>query len=196
MGPFPQSVHFSSCKILSHQVWSIQSTRFFPWWLVSIRFMFSSKKFSVLAAIALITECLLPFSIGAIVKKRSSFIKIIQPISPISPWENGAKQMRKKLPKQNCRKGTILCPNPKDKDTCSRVKCTKQFIYLFIYLFCFEFFLNLKFFNCRICLACLTFYKSPWCLQSWPKYFRQTVVFLWDSTLREKFNFYFSRIFC
>ena len=33
-------------------------------------------------------------------------------------------------------------------------------------------------------------------LQSWPKYFRQTVVFLWNSTLREKFNFYFSRIFC
>ena len=40
-------------------------------------------------------------------------------------------------------------------------------------------------------------------VQSWPRFFRQTVVFLrqtvvymWNSTLREKFNFYFSRAFC
>ena len=36
-----------------------------------------------------------------------------------------------------------------------------------------------------------TVYKQ---LKSWPRYFRQTLVFLWNSTLREKFNFYFSRI--
>ena len=33
-------------------------------------------------------------------------------------------------------------------------------------------------------------------IRSWPKYFRQTVVFLQNSTLWEKFNFYFSRMFC
>ena len=33
-------------------------------------------------------------------------------------------------------------------------------------------------------------------LQSWPKYFRQTVVFVLYSTLWEKFNFYFSTLFC
>ena len=33
-------------------------------------------------------------------------------------------------------------------------------------------------------------------LQSSPRYVRQTVVFLWNSTLRERFNFYFSIIFC
>ena len=40
--------------------------------------------------------------------------------------------------------------------------------------------------------------KAKYCLrrESWPKYHRQTVVFLWNSTLREKFNFYFSTIFC
>ena len=42
----------------------------------------------------------------------------------------------------------------------------------------------------------LRFFSPSKVLQSWPKYFKQTVVFLWNSTLREKFNFYFSRIFC
>ena len=40
-------------------------------------------------------------------------------------------------------------------------------------------------------------FEAKYCLrrQSWPKYFRQTLLFLWNSTLRGKFNFYFSRIF-
>ena len=33
-------------------------------------------------------------------------------------------------------------------------------------------------------------------LQSWPRCFGQTVVFVWNSTLREKFCFYFWGIFC
>ena len=32
-------------------------------------------------------------------------------------------------------------------------------------------------------------------LQSWPKYMRQTLVLVWSSTLREKFNFNFWTIF-
>ena len=40
--------------------------------------------------------------------------------------------------------------------------------------------------------------KAKYCLRRefWPKYLRQSVVFLWNSTLREKFNFYCSTIFC
>ena len=38
-------------------------------------------------------------------------------------------------------------------------------------------------------LLCL---ESP---QSWAKYLRQTLVFMWNSALREKFNFYFFRSF-
>ena len=40
--------------------------------------------------------------------------------------------------------------------------------------------------------------KAKYCLRrkSWSKYLRQTAVFLWNSTLREKFNFYFSTIYC
>ena len=33
-------------------------------------------------------------------------------------------------------------------------------------------------------------------LQSFPKYLRLTLVFMWNSAIREKFNFYFSRVFC
>ena len=33
-------------------------------------------------------------------------------------------------------------------------------------------------------------------LQLWTKYLRQTLVFMWNSTLREKFNFYFWGGFC
>ena len=32
-------------------------------------------------------------------------------------------------------------------------------------------------------------------LQSWPKYFRQTLIFVWNSTLQEKFNFFFFQDF-
>ena len=31
---------------------------------------------------------------------------------------------------------------------------------------------------------------------SWTKYWRQTLVFMWNGTLQEKFNFYFLRAFC
>ena len=39
---------------------------------------------------------------------------------------------------------------------------------------------------------------AKYCLwrQSWPKCLRVTAVFLWNSTLQGKSNFYFSRIFC
>ena len=33
-------------------------------------------------------------------------------------------------------------------------------------------------------------------LQSFTEYLRLTVVFMWNSTVRENFNFYFSRVFC
>ena len=33
-------------------------------------------------------------------------------------------------------------------------------------------------------------------LQLWTKYLRQTLVFMWNSALREKFNFYFGEGFC
>ena len=33
-------------------------------------------------------------------------------------------------------------------------------------------------------------------LQSWTKYLRQTLVFMWNRTLLEKFNFNFSGVFC
>ena len=33
-------------------------------------------------------------------------------------------------------------------------------------------------------------------LQSWPKYMRQTLVFVWNSALWEKFNFNFWTAFC
>ena len=33
-------------------------------------------------------------------------------------------------------------------------------------------------------------------LQSWPKYMRQTLVLVWISALREKFNFNFWTVFC
>ena len=32
--------------------------------------------------------------------------------------------------------------------------------------------------------------------QSWTKYIRQTLVFMWNSALWENFNFYFSAVFC
>ena len=40
--------------------------------------------------------------------------------------------------------------------------------------------------------------EAKYCLrrQSWSRYFRQTVVILWNGTLWGKFNFYFSTIFC
>ena len=31
--------------------------------------------------------------------------------------------------------------------------------------------------------------------QSWSKYLRQTLVFMWNSTIRKKFNFYFQEFF-
>ena len=33
-------------------------------------------------------------------------------------------------------------------------------------------------------------------LQLWTKYLRQTLVFMWNSALQEKFNFYFGEGFC
>ena len=33
-------------------------------------------------------------------------------------------------------------------------------------------------------------------LQLWTKYLRQALVFMWNSALREKFNFYFGEGFC
>ena len=33
-------------------------------------------------------------------------------------------------------------------------------------------------------------------VQSWPKYMRQTLVLVWNSALREKFNFNFWTVFC
>ena len=33
-------------------------------------------------------------------------------------------------------------------------------------------------------------------LQWFTKYLRLTLIFMWNSALREKFNFYFSRVFC
>ena len=37
---------------------------------------------------------------------------------------------------------------------------------------------------------------SPFSLQSCSKYMIQTLVLVWNSTLREKFNFYFTAVFC
>ena len=35
-----------------------------------------------------------------------------------------------------------------------------------------------------------------WETQSWEKYARQILVFVWNSAVREMFNFYFSAFFC
>ena len=35
----------------------------------------------------------------------------------------------------------------------------------------------------------------PCLLQSWKRYIRQALVFLWNNTMRENFNFYFSEVF-
>ena len=38
--------------------------------------------------------------------------------------------------------------------------------------------------------------KNQTLLQSWTKYLRQTLVFIWNSALQEKFDVYFSGVFC
>ena len=65
-------------------------------------------------------KCLLPISIATVVRETNSFIKIMQPISPNYPWENGVKQIKSAEEKlsQSC----ILCSIAKDKDPSCMVK--------------------------------------------------------------------------
>ena len=44
-------------------------------------------------------------------------------------------------------------------------------------------------------IICLCIYLFSLYVQWWTKYLRQTLVFMWNSTLRENFNFYFSAAF-
>ena len=44
-----------------------------------------------------------------------------------------------------------------------------------------------------LCSVCLSGYRG---LQTFTGYLRLTLVFMWNSALREKFNFWFSRDFC
>ena len=46
-----------------------------------------------------------------------------------------------------------------------------------------------------MCTSGCIFRNICLCLQSWAKYLRQILVFLWNSTLRKKFQFLFFRIF-
>ena len=65
-------------------------------------------------------KCLLPISIAIVVREKSSFIKIMQTISPNYPWENGVKLIKRAEEKlsQSC----VLSSIAKDKDPSSRVK--------------------------------------------------------------------------
>ena len=40
------------------------------------------------------------------------------------------------------------------------------------------------------------YFSENWFLQSFTNYLRLTLVFMWTSALRKKFNFCFSRVFC
>ena len=51
-----QNVHFCGCKILFHQVSSIQSIQVFQWQFVPVRFMFLIKHFFLLATVAMVIE--------------------------------------------------------------------------------------------------------------------------------------------
>ena len=65
--------------------------------------------------------------------------------------------------------------------------------------------LNLEW-NCVKCLIVIKFVKkfmfkrleakNFFWRQPWTKYFRKTLVFMWNSALSNKFNFYFSAVFC
>ena len=66
--------------------------------------------------------------------------------------------------------------------------CCSCFLLLLLLLLLFLFWYMLKF-------SCLHFKRRIFC-QSWTKYLRWTLDFMWNSVLRETFKFYFSRIFC
>ena len=76
-----------------------------------------------------------------------------------------------------------------------------KYLYLFeqdLGLFWFKKYLYLVWFDlARIDIwfsKCLYLFEQD--LQSFTKYLRLTLVFMWNSALREEYNFYFSRAFC
>ena len=75
-------------------------------------------------------KCLLPISIAIVVREKSSFIKIMQTISPNYPWENGVKQIKRAEEKssQSC----VLSSIAKDKDPSSRVKMHQKKFFWFL----------------------------------------------------------------
>ena len=68
-----------------------------------------------------------------------------------------------------------------------------SFIYHIFLSFFFFFFFFFWYFIVRFVKEHI-FYKFH--VQSWPKYMRQTLVLVWNSVLREKFNFNFWTVFC
>ena len=48
--------------------------------------------------------------------------------------------------------------------------------------------------NKKICLI-FSYTNQTQLLESWTKYLRQTLIFMWNSALRKEFNFYFSGVF-
>ena len=56
-------------------------------------------------------------------------------------------------------------------------------------------YLEAKMFKIEKCILNYACFKHPWVLQSWPKYMRQTLVLVWNSALREKFNINFWTVF-
>ena len=118
--------------------------------------MFLMKHFSTWSIFHwLLKKCLSPISIATVFMETTSFIRIMQPISPNYPWENGVKQIKRAEQKlsQSCIFWSII----KDKDFSSRVKMHQK-------KFSLNFYLHLSY-TCWVdvvYLTCLTFLKSLW----------------------------------
>ena len=97
-GFFSQNVCFWGCKVLSHQVSSIQSTQFFQWYFASVRFMFLMKHFSTWSIFHwLLKKCLSPISIAIVVMETTSFIRIMQSKLSLRRWSQTDKESWTKI---------------------------------------------------------------------------------------------------